>query len=125
MSTMMKFILTGIIYVLTIITGIWLSKLGKPLNNAVFTVHKLVALGFAVFAGIYFYRTFKKLPDISVFIPWLLIAGISVLGLFISGGLLSFDKQALRIFLWIHRVLPLLILGASLILFFLTKKNSI
>jgi len=121
----MKFILTGIIYVLTIITGIWLSKLGKPLNNAVFTVHKLVALGFAVFAGIYFYRTFKKLPDISVFIPWLLIAGISVLGLFISGGLLSFDKQALRIFLWIHRVLPLLILGASLILFFLTKKNSI
>jgi hypothetical protein len=34
----------GVLFIFIIASGLWLTKSGRPLNAAIFTVHKLIAL---------------------------------------------------------------------------------
>jgi hypothetical protein len=49
MNTMLKFIPTGIFFLLTVAFGLWLSRTGKPYNGVLFNIHKLIALGVVIF----------------------------------------------------------------------------
>ena len=40
-----RFVTPGIVFLLTLASGLWFEPRGKPLNAAIFTVHKLIALG--------------------------------------------------------------------------------
>jgi hypothetical protein len=37
-------IATGLLFLITFISGAWLSRNGRPLNTAIFTIHKLISL---------------------------------------------------------------------------------
>ena len=39
-----KLLIPGIVFLLTLASGLWLSRSGKPLKAAIFIVHKLIAL---------------------------------------------------------------------------------
>src|SRR6056297_1601136 len=88
-------LITGIsiLFITTVIAGIVLSLLGRPLNTALFNVHKLIGIGMVVFSVIAFVRLFKleTLPKGPVKLL-VVIAVISLAGLMATGGLLSFDK---------------------------------
>ena len=59
MSIQQNILLSGIIMAITIVIGIWLSQSGKPYNNFVLIIHKLIVLvniGFAVFLFINIYK---------------------------------------------------------------------
>ena len=73
----------------TLTFGIWIYFLGKPYNNALFTVHKLTGLATAVFSVLFVFRSLKIISPTSVVVIMLIIAALSVLALFTSGALMS------------------------------------
>lgn len=105
----------GIVLVLlTAITGIILSNMGRPLNTAIFTVHKLAAIGFVVFAVFNFVQLIKGIESLEPTLKILLIiAGCAAALLFVTGGLLSFDKFAKKFIVVFHAVLTVLIAGSA------------
>jgi hypothetical protein len=102
MTIVLKSIISGLMFLIAISTGILLSRSGRPLAAAIFTVHKLTALGAAVFAALIVADVFK-IPDIpSAFLPVAVAGGIFILSLFMTGALLSLEKQANGVALTLH-----------------------
>ena len=59
LDTASRFLIPGIVFVLTLVSGVWLSRSGKPLDTGIFTVHKLIALGAVVATAIQTYHALK------------------------------------------------------------------
>jgi hypothetical protein len=120
-----KVLYIGLGFGLTLISGIVLSFLGRPLNTLVFTVHKLSAVGTIVLLVLTL-RTFSKSGSFQGPYQALIgAAGLILLGLFISGALLSFDRPVPQSPLRIHQILPLLALVASTMgIYFLAANRS-
>ena len=43
-TTQSRIAVAGVLLLLTLISGVWLSSTGRPLNIPIFTIHKLIAL---------------------------------------------------------------------------------
>ena len=110
----MKFTLPGILFLLTLVFGFWLSKAGKPYNGLLFNVHKLIALGAVVIAVVQFSKTFQTTDSLVVLIVLLVVAALCVVALFASGALMSADKLDYVLTLTIHRITPV-VLGLALV----------
>lgn len=107
MSIALKIISTEFPFVLAIITGIWLSNSGKPLNTTIFTIHKLIALGSVIFIAMVIRNLLKNVEIKTVILTLIIVAGFSVLVLFVSGVFLSLGKPVNNIMLTIHGVTPI------------------
>jgi NADPH:quinone reductase-like Zn-dependent oxidoreductase len=59
METASKFIIPGILFLLTLAAGVWLSQSGRPLNTLIFTVHKLIALAAVMTTTVQLYGLLK------------------------------------------------------------------
>lgn len=114
-------------FLLAIATGIWLSNSGEPLNTAIFTIHKLIALGSVIFIAIVIRNLLRnvQIVDIRIVIITLItIMGLSVLVLFISGALLSFGKSVNNIILTIHSVTPILtVITTAMTIYLLVSRK--
>ena len=108
MSIVLKIIGTGLFFLFTIVTGIWLSNSGKPLNALIFNIHKLIALGSVIFTVILIRNLLKDIEIKTVILTLIIVTGLFVLTLFISGALLSLGKPVNNIILTIHGVTPIL-----------------
>lgn len=103
----------GLGFVLALISGLVLSKSGRPLNSAFFTVHKLIAVGTVILIGVSV-RDLAKAVDMQTLIPVMIaLTGLLFLALVVSGALLSFDKLAILPVLRVHQIMPLLALVFS------------
>ena len=107
MSSISKIIGTGLLFLFTIVTGIWLSNSGKPLNALIFNIHKLIALGSVIFTVILIRNLLKDVEIKTVILILIIVTGLFVLTLFISGALLSLGKPVNNIILTIHSVTPI------------------
>lgn len=109
MSTVQKAIGVGLLYLLTISTGIWLSNSGRPLGTLFITVHKLVALATVVLTSMLFWSLLKHV-QVNALVKGLMITStVFVVALFVTGALLSTDKPANNLLLMIHRIAPVLL----------------
>ena len=108
-----KLVIAAGLYVLTIIFGIWVAKLGRPLNTAVFTVHKLAALAAIVFTVIVFQGMIKNSGIRFIAFCLAALAGAALLALFVTGAFLSFEKPHPEFLLQIHRLAPWLALVSA------------
>ena len=107
MSIVSKIIGTGLLFLLTIVSGIWLSNSGKPLNSLIFNIHKLIALGSVIFTAIVIRNLLKDVEIKTVILTLIILTGLFVLTLFISGALLSLGKPVNNIILTIHSLTPI------------------
>ena len=89
MNSMTKLLVTCILLLGTILMGVVLTKLGKPYNTALFTIHKFLALGFLVL-------TFMEIKAIvqaggfsSMLIVCIVLLVVGIVGLFATGAMLS------------------------------------
>jgi hypothetical protein len=124
MDTAAKFITPGIIFFLTLAFGVWLSKIGKPLNTVIFTTHKLIALAAVIFTGITIYSLIKNV-QIHLFVIALITGvGLCVLALFTTGALLSLDIPIQKITLIVHRVAPLVAVICMAIMIYLISGGK-
>lgn len=98
----------GLAFLLTIISGIWLTHSGKPLPALLFNVHKILAVAATVLTVILVYSLFKIYQADMAKVIWTVVAGLSVLGLFVSGALLIFEKTSSKPVLILHSLLPVL-----------------
>ena len=102
-----KYLPAGVLFLLTLGSGVWLSSVGKPLNTLIFNVHKLIALGAVVFFAIQISKA-MKVAEIQVFsILLVALAAISALALFATGAMMSIGKVNYTLMLWVHRITPL------------------
>ncbi len=117
-----KVILSGLLLLLSIIFGIWLSHAGKPLNQFIFTIHKLLALASVIFAGIIIFNIYKNLQINAMDITLIVFIIIFFLALFITGVFLSFEKPLPGIVLLIHKIGSVLIAIMAIILIYLLAR---
>ena len=123
-TTMTKLIAAGVLSVLTLLSGVWLSHSGKPYSTAIFTIHKLIAVATVVVIGMNIVNLYKSL-DIRSFVMLLMIAisALFFLSLIVTGGLLSLDVLP-QVALRIHQVTPLLAVAASGVALYLLMSNQ-
>ena len=124
MSIVSKIIGTELPFLLAIITGIWLSNSGKPLNATIFTIHKLIALGSVVFIAVVIRNLLKNAEINNVILTLIIVTGLSVLTLFISGALLSLGKPVNNIISTIHSVTPIpTVITTAVIIYLLVSRK--
>ena len=118
-----KFIVTGILFLLTLAFGVWLSRSGKPYNGALFNIHKLIALATVVVAVIQLIGVLKASASPALVIVLLVLAGLSVIALFASGALMSAGKLDYAIMLAVHRIAPLVLAVAMALVVYLLGRG--
>lgn len=95
---------TGILFLVIIGFGFWTSRLGKPYNWLLFNIHKLIALGAVILAGIRIWRMdpLSTFPNLEIMLIALAVLG--VISMFATGAIMSIQDEVKRIFQWIHRI---------------------
>jgi hypothetical protein len=128
-----KTAICGLLVLLTLVSGVWLSHSGKPYNSMIFTIHKLIALATVIIIGVNVYHLFRVMDgNTLVALSVIAVSGLLFLALFISGallslipaGLLSLEKPLPEIILKIHQVAPLLALVSSTATFYLLAVSK-
>ena len=107
---------------LIIVLGFVLQKSGRPYSDLVMGVHKLIALGLVVILTIFFYQFLKISPQGFLFYALLVLGILSVLALFISGGLLGLGKIEVLMRL-LHKISSTFFILALAGLFYLFIKG--
>jgi hypothetical protein len=104
-----KFLTPGIVFLLTLVFGFWLSRVGKPYNGILFNIHKLIALGTVIVTGMQFYKTLNNLDTQVLIVVLLVVAGICVAALFASGAFMSIGNLNYQVMKTIHNIAPVLV----------------
>ncbi len=116
-----KFLLPSIVFILTLVFGFWLSHAGKPYNVPLFNVHKLIALGAVVATVIQLVKLLKGADALALVIVLLIVAALCVIALFASGALMSMGKLDYALMLTVHRIAPVVLVIAMVIVMLTIK----
>lgn len=113
MTLTSKAMISGIGLILIFAFGFSLSKLGKPYNQVLFNVHKLIALGIIVYTLFYLKRAmvFQNMSAM-MWIGAILIV-ISIIALFATGAMLSIGNVERMVLKRIHLPVALVLLVGS------------
>ena len=98
-----KFVIPGVLFILTLVFGFWLSRSGKPYNGLIFNVHKLIALAAVIVTAIRAFNALKVGDAQPQVIVLLIVIGLCAVALFVTGALMSANKATVRATLTIHR----------------------
>ncbi len=124
MSFIQKVVVLTLLYILTIMSGFWLSHFGKPLNQIIMTLHKLIALASVIYSVVIIRSLLKNIEFHSLYLFLFVLSGIFVIILFVSGALLSREDTSYHIFSIIHLVTPFLTLISAGFLFYYLFINQ-
>jgi hypothetical protein len=112
-NTTVRAVVMGLFFLFIFLSGIWLSRTGRPLNVGISTLHKLISLA----AGIYLLATIRqqsRMVPLSA-TEWIaiVVTGLCFLGTVASGGFLSSDKPMPVAVLRVHQIMPVLVVLSS------------
>lgn len=105
-----KLIFSALLFILALLSGFWLSKTGRPLNTAIFTIHKLSVIGGIILAFFVFIPFSKSQGIDAMGISLLIVSLVLLVTSFVSGALMSFDRFADTFVHSIHKVTPIITL---------------
>jgi hypothetical protein len=114
-NTEVRIAVTGIAFLLMLITGVVLTRKGKPLNKTVFAFHKIFSL-LTIVLLIWVALPYLKAEGNSsqLIIAAIITAGV-ILVSFVSGALLNFEKVMPQFVTIIHRISSALVVVTTLI----------
>jgi len=98
----------GLFALFIFLSGFWLSRSGKPHNGIIFNIHKLIALAAVALFVISLYRTNRVAGLSPVELLASVVTGLFLVGLFVTGALVSIDKPMPVIVLKLHHIMPYL-----------------
>jgi hypothetical protein len=111
-----QFLISGLLFILTLAAGVWFSRRGRPYSIAVFNLHKLIALGAVILLARRLVPVVQALPLPSglpaLNAALLLLLGASMLlavVLFVSGALLSANVWNQGLLALTHRTAAILL----------------
>jgi len=119
MNTAVRAIAAGLFFLFIFLSGIWLSRTGRPLNVGISTVHKLISLAAGVFLLVTIHQRNQLVPLSGTEWIAIVVTGLCFLGTVASGGLLSSDKPMPVAVLRVHQIVPVLTMlstGVTLVL---------
>jgi hypothetical protein len=119
------YLFPGILLIITILAGIWLSRSGKPYNGVLFNVHKLIALGMVILTVIQLYKKLTVTGSTGVIWALMIFAGICVVVLFTTGALLSVGKLNYSVLKLVHSITPILLAIAMVLAIYLLGRGSV
>jgi hypothetical protein len=104
----------GLLLLITLISGLWLSRTGRPFNVRISTIHKLVAVtAFAILVA----TTSNMNQDAGLGglqLAIVALAALSFIGSIATGGILmAVNRPASMIVRQLHRYLPILTVLSS------------
>jgi hypothetical protein len=119
-----KLTIAGILGVLTLISGVVLSKTGRPLNAVFFNLHKMIAVVMIVLIVISVVQL-AKAGETKALIELIVIGitGVLFVALIATGGMLSFERVWPALVLKIHQIVPLLSLASAAVTVFLLFRS--
>lgn len=98
----------GLFILLIILSGFWLSRMGKPYNMLSITIHKLIGLAVGIYLVLTVYRIYQAAMLSPTEIIAIVIAVLFFIGLVATGGLLSAEKPVPLSVSMIHKLFPYL-----------------
>jgi heme A synthase len=115
-----KILITAAFFIFILASGFWLSRLGRPINTIVLTIHKLISVAAVVYLVINAYHTNQAT---SLTTPEIVASAVAILLFLVmiaTGGLLSVEKEMPSFVHKIHQFTPyLVILSTSATLYLL------
>ncbi|HUS87441.1 MAG TPA: hypothetical protein VMW76_09385 [Bacteroidales bacterium] len=115
-------IITIILFAFIILSGIWLTKSGRPLNTVLFSIHKILAIIAIILTVITIYHLQKGIDLRNPELILILATGVFFLLELVSGALLSFDSLVNETVLTIHKITPsLIVISTVLTIYFLIQ----
>jgi len=116
-TTQLRAIGAGLFFLFIFLSGIWLSRSGKPLNGLILTIHKLISLAAGVFLIITLYQMNHAAALGALELAAAVVTGLFFVGTVVFGGLLSTGKPMPAVILRMHQVMPFLtVLSAAVAL---------
>lgn len=118
-----KLFLPVILFVLTLGFGLWLSLSGKPYNGLLFNIHKLLALGAVILAGLQVYSLMSGPSPQGWLFVLIVVATLCAVALFASGAFLSIGNWNVQVLLNIHRIaIAMAIICVAAVITLLSRK---
>jgi len=114
----------GLLFLLMILSGVWLARTGKPYSPVLFNVHKILSLAAVVLAGIQAYFLFRQAHSRSLEMILLILAGVLFIVLLITGGLLNEDLEFYHLVRTVHRITPVLAVALTAVVFYLLLRKG-
>ena len=108
-----KIITYIILFLVIFASGFVLSRMEKPYNTLLLTVHKLIGLGAGVYLVYAIIHNGQQEPLTALQISVLAACVVCYLGMIGTGGLLSADISVPGFVKVIHKVLPYVTVAAS------------
>jgi len=107
-TTQVRVVGVGLLLVVIVLSGFWVSGPGKPYRTLPFTIHKLAGLATGVLLAIIVYQTHKAAPLGVADIAAIAVTVLCFVGIVVAGGVLSVAKEAPAFVLKLHQILPVL-----------------
>ena len=117
-------ILPGVLFLIIIGFGLWVSKVGKPYNNMLFNIHKLIALGAVILTAIRIFKPdpFTTFPNMAILL--IALAVLCVIAMFATGAVMSIKDVVPKAALLVHRILPAIIfISVSISIYFIVLEQ--
>ncbi len=120
-----KYIIAGLFLLFIILSGIWLSRTGRPLSVLILTLHKLISLGAVFFLVITVYQIHQLTPLNPLQLGSSVLTLLFFIILFATGGMLSTTKTMPVLVLRIHQIMPfLVVLSTSVALYLVLVQRQ-
>jgi hypothetical protein len=101
-----RIIATGLLFLFALVSGVWVSRSGKPLSTVKLTIHKLISLLMAVVTGLTISYVIQKSGVGTAGIAAIVVTGLLLVLAVVSGGLLSTAKPMPGVVGIVHKVAP-------------------
>ncbi len=116
-----RIVWTGALFILVFLSGLWLNRMGRPINSVVLTIHKLIALGTLILIGVTIYQVNQVNPLTAA--AWIAVGltGLLFVVTIIVGGLLSLEQPVTTVSI-VHKIGPFLTVGSTILTMYLLAK---
>jgi peptidoglycan/LPS O-acetylase OafA/YrhL len=104
---------TGLLFVLIVLSGLWVSGSGKPYSTFPFTIHKLAGLAAGILLAVIVYQTHRVDALSLLEIAAIVVTVLLFVGTVVAGALLSIDQDAPTVVLRLHQVVPVVTILAA------------
>ncbi len=111
-----RLLTAGLLFLFIFPSGYLLTRIGKPYNPLIITVHKLAGVALGVLLVMWSYRVYQAGEMEAIDTVGLIITALCFITLVASGSLLSAQQDFPKVIKALHKVFPYVTVLATVIL---------
>ncbi len=120
MDIMTKAVTALVLLAASLLSGLWLSRKGRPLPSALLTIHKIISLAGAAWLVALLVQQHRIMPLGAAIWVAAIAWAVCFVAAIASGGALSLDRPVRTPILRLHQIAPMLTaLGGTVTLYLL------